>query len=171
MEISLQSVNSLKIRGKKATIAINPQDKSATPNLVILLGNPAKSSLKIPGDVVVIDGPGEYEAAGVKITGSKADDQTIYSLTIDGVDILLGARQALEKTHQKLKEHNISLIYAAVEGDASFATALSVNAIVFFGEKAEAVVNTLAKEEKKRTSKYQITAEKLPTETETILLA
>lgn len=171
MEISLQSPNSLKIKGKKATLGINPQDKAATLNLAILLGNPAKSSLKIPDDIVVIDGPGEYEAAGVKITGMRADGQTVYSFNVDGVDILLGTRQALEKAQQKLKEHNVTLVYTAVEGEASFATALSVNAMVFFGESAKPVADQLAKEEKKQTTKYQITAEKLPTETETVLLA
>jgi hypothetical protein len=171
MEISLQAPNSLKIKGKKAIISVNPQDKSMTANLAILLGNPAKSSLKIPAEVVVIDGPGEYEAAGVKIAGMKADDQTIYTLTLDGVDILMGTRQALEKHHQKLKEHNVSLIYASVEGDASFATGLSANALIFFGEQAKTVADQLAKDEKKQTTKYVITAEKLPSETETVLLA
>ena len=62
MEITLQSTTSLRIKGKHASVFINPQDKTANYNAAILIGNPLKSSLKIREDVVVIDGPGEYEA-------------------------------------------------------------------------------------------------------------
>lgn len=170
MEISLQSVNSLKIRGKHAALYINPQDKTANYNMAILLGNPAKSSLKIRDDVVIIDGPGEYEAGGIKVTGIKADSASVYSITIDGVELILGDREALEKVHQKVKEHNVALIHAGTFGNTSFAPALGMNAILFFGDKGKETIDTMAKEEKKESNKFSISSDKLPAETETILL-
>ena len=170
MEISLQSTNALKIRGKHAAVFINPQDKTANYNMAILLGKPAKSSLKIRDDVVVIDGPGEYEAGGIKVTGIKADTATVYSINIDGVDVILGDRDGLDKVHQKLKEHHVALINANTVGNTSFVPSLGMNAVLFFGEMAKETIDTLAKDEKKESTKYTIAAEKLPTETETILL-
>ena len=59
MEITVQSTDSLRIKGKTGSVFINPIDKTATYNAAILLGNPAKDSLKIRDDVVVLSGPGE----------------------------------------------------------------------------------------------------------------
>lgn len=170
MEITVQSVNSLKIKGKHASVFINPQDKTANYNMAILLGNPAKSNLKIREDVVVIDGPGEYEAGGIKVSGIKAESSTVYSINIDNVDVVVGNRDALEKVHQKLKEHNVALINADTSGNASFATGLGMNANLFFGEQAKATIDTIAKDEKKELGKYVISSDKLPAETETVLL-
>jgi len=171
MEISLTGSNSLKIRGKHAAVYVNPQDKTANYNAAILLGNPAKSLLKIRDDVVIIDGPGEYEAGGIKITGIWSDNQTVYTISIDNLEVLLGDREALEKVYQKLKEHQIAIVYSGSPGGAAFATSLATKALIFTGEHAREVVDSLAKEEKKELTKYVVTAEKLPVETETILLA
>lgn len=170
MEITIQAANSLKIRGKNASLYVNPQDKSATYNAAILLFSPSKSSLKINEEAVVIDGPGEYETGGIKISGIRAGKHTAYSLTVDDIEIVLGDIKTLEKLHQKIKEHNIALIYSPEEESASFATSIATNALLFYGENAEQVVDSLAKEEKKVTPKYQATLQKLPTETETVLL-
>lgn len=171
MEISLVSANSIKLKGKHATLLINPQDKSATYNVAVLFGNPPKSSLKLHTDIVTIDGPGEYEAGGIKISGVKADGETAYSFRVDGVDLLLGSLANLEKVHQKMKEHHVALVAVETEGNSSFVSALATHALMFFGPQAQSVVDTLAKEEKKVTTKYSISADKLPGETETILLA
>lgn len=170
MEISTQGISSLKIKGKGATIFVNPQDKTENYDVAILLGNHEKSSRTIRDDVVVITGPGEYEVRGIKITGMSANGMTVFTITMDNLDILLGDLAALEKVHQKLKEHNVAIIYAGSVGNSSFASALALNATLFMGEKAREVVDIFAKNEKKETAKYTISAEKLPSETETVLL-
>lgn len=171
MEVTVQGSDSLKIRGKHAAIQINPVDKAGTYNAIILLANPDRSKLKINDEVVVIDGPGEYEAGGIKISGMRVEGMTAYSLSVDGIEVILGDIKTLDKLHQKVKEHNIALIYSPEEQSVSFATSLASNALLFYGEKSTLVVDGLAKEEKKVLSKYQVTLEKLPSEMETILLA
>lgn len=171
MEISVQNSNALKIKGKHASVFINPQDKTANYNMAIILGNSAKSSLKIRDDVVIIDGPGEYEAGGIKVSGIKADTTTVYSINIDNLDLVLGNREGLEKIYQKLKEHNVALIYSDTPGNVSFATGLGMNSILFFGDSAKEAIDSLAKEGKKELAKYTIASDKLPAETETVLLA
>lgn len=170
MEITLQSTNSLKIKGKHASVFINPQDKTANYNAAILIGNPAKSTLKIRDDVVVINGPGEYEAGGIKITGIKAELQTVYTLSIDNVDLVIGSKDALEKVYQKLKEQAVAVIQADSEGDCSFISSLGLSARVIYGGKARETADSFAKDTKKESSKYVISYDKLPIEAETILL-
>lgn len=171
MEITVQDANSLRIKGKNATIFINPKDKNATYNAAILLGNPDKATLKLMEGVVVIDGPGEYEAGGVKISGQRADKNTVYIITIDNLSVLVGDRDSLNTMHQKLQGNDVAVVYAGVEGDISFATSLASYAVLFFGEKGQEAVDKFAKDEKKVMSKYQISAEKPPLETETVLLS
>jgi len=166
MEISVQDTNSLKIRGKHAAVYINPHDKTANYNMAILIGNPSKSSLKIKDDIVIINGPGEYEAGGIKVSGIKSENGTVYSLTLDNI----GDLEGLEKIHQKLKEHHVAVVHAGAVGNTSFATSLGMNALLYFGEKAKESIDTLAKDEKKELAKYTISSDKLPTEPETILL-
>lgn len=170
MEITVTSPTSLKLKGKHASLFINPNDKSSQVNAAILVGNPSKQDIKIQDDVVIINGPGEYEAGGIKVTGTQCDKSTVYSIVIDGVDIALGEITALDKLHQKMKEHHIVLIHSNEVHSASFATTVATHAIAFFGTNARELIDSLAKENKKEVSKYQISAEKLPSETETILL-
>lgn len=171
VEVSVQAIDSLKIKGKTASVFFNPIDKTSQYNAAILLGNPSKSSLKIKEDVVALDGPGEYEAGGIKITGTASGDKTVFTLSVDGVEVLVGDRDALESSHQKLKEHNVLIVRAESLGTAGFATALGTNATVFFGAHANEVSDTLNKDSKKTVSKYSIVAGKFPAEVETIVLS
>ncbi|MBP6882199.1 MAG: hypothetical protein KBC15_01460 [Candidatus Levybacteria bacterium] len=171
MEVSVQATDSLKIKGKTASVFFNPIDKTSQYNAAILLGSPAKSSLKIKDDIVVIDGPGEYEAGGIKITGTSVGEKTVFTLSVDGVEVLVGDRDALESAHQKLKEHHVLIVRAESVGTAGFASALGTNATVFFGAHANEVSDTLNKDSKKTVSKYSIVAGKFPAEVETIVLS
>lgn len=170
MEIAVLQKNGLKLRGKQAALLINVIDKTVAHDAVIALGDSYDRTLKNKSDVVVIDGPGDYEVGGVKITGSRADGNTVYSLTIDGVEMLLGALEDLEKMHQKLKEHHIVVASVGSVIDASFMTTLASNVVLFFGDKAGDVTGSFAKDSLKTMPKYQVTKEKLPQEMETVLL-
>lgn len=168
MEIALLPKQSLRIKGKHATFVINPQDK-ASCDAVILLGK-SFGETTIGEESVVIRGPGEYEIGGVKMTGTRVDNEVIYSLTVDGVEILLGTIPSLDKLQHKLKEHHIATVLCNSSGNVSFVTTLASNVIIFYGDEASAVSQSFGQETVKTFSKYQVTADKLPPEVETILL-
>ena len=170
MEIQLLPNNALKIRGKKGAIGVNPSGKNDQLNALILIGNEANAAVGDHGDTVIINGPGEYEISGMKITGVRNKLQSVYSITVDGVECLVGTIQAIADAQQKLKEHNIVIVATLSDVDASFVTNLSANALIFYGTMADQVVHKLAKENVKSLGKYQVTAEKLPIELETVLL-
>ena len=124
-----------------------------------------------PKELAVIAGPGEYEIGGIKIRGYRNGMHSTYSLTVDGIDILIGTIEALEKTQQKLKEHHILVAATNVVIDSSFVTSLASNVVLFYGEKGSEAVKGFASEAVKTLGKYQVTKDKLPQEMETVLLA
>jgi len=158
----------LRIRGKHATVVVNPADK-VQHDAAILLGMKLPEAT-IEEGAVVIKGPGEYEIGGIKMTGIQTDPDVIFSLQIDGVDVLLGTIPSLEKMQHKLKEHNITTVLCNTADNASFVTALASNVIIFYGSNAAAVSGSFGNQTTKTVQKYQTTADKLPPEVETILL-
>lgn len=171
MEIVLLAKNGLKIKGKQTVLLVSCVDKSTHFSGIIALGGSDDRAFRT-ANTVVINGPGEYEIGGIKITGFRADSDAIYSLKVDDVDVLLGTIQDLENMHQKLKEHNLVVVnVGSSTKDASFVTGLSSNAVLYYGDEAEAVVKSFVKEAVQKLSKYQTTKDKLPQEMETVLLA
>lgn len=170
MEISLLPKNALKIKGKKALLGVNALDKPTQFNGVLLL-KPTEEIMPIIENTLMMFGAGDYEVSGIKISGIRGGEEIVYSISIDGIDTLIGSTEALEKAQHKLKEHNIVIVVTSTEIDSAFVTGLSANTVLFYGEKAADVVKQFAKEGVRTESKYQVTAEKLPAEIETILLA
>lgn len=169
MEITLLSPKSIRIKGKHGSLITDPTNKTSGANGVILLEN-RSDVLPNVEDAVVISGPGEYELAGIKITGIKTNAGTIFSIRVDRVEVLLGKAGELAKDYTKVKEHNIVVIDVDTVVDPSFVTSLATNVIILYGEKAEEVMKQLAPDTFKRETKYQSTLEKLPSEIEQILL-
>lgn len=169
MEIALLTKSGLRVKGKVATLAIDPQDK-ATYNAILLMNKKA-DEITLSEETVLISGTGEYEVGGIKMSGTRVDGTTIYSMHVDGVSVLIGSLNSLEKLHSKLQEHNIVIINCQEAGNASFVTSLTENVTIFYGEKAAEVAQAFGKENVKSMNKYSSTKDKLPAEVETILLA
>ncbi|HUQ85477.1 MAG TPA: hypothetical protein VM077_04085 [Candidatus Limnocylindrales bacterium] len=168
MEIALLPNNSLKIKGKNATILVDPKDKTEANAALIFSGNSKEANTN--NVEVVIDGPGEFETGGIKITGQRFEDEMLYSLSVDSVSILIGKSAVLEKAHQKLKEANILVVKCEEVSEASSLTSLVTNVVIFYGENASEMGKTFGQENVKHLSKYASTIDKLPAEVETIIL-
>lgn len=169
MEIAILPHTSLKIKGKYALLGIDPQDNSPY-NGAILLGN-LTGKVNQPKETVVISGPGEYEIGGVKMTGMRNEEDVLYSMNIDGVEVLLGKVKTLEKMQHKLKEHNIVVVNCDNVTDSSFLTSLASNVVLFYGEKATELSQTFGRDNVKKMSKFSTVRDKLPAEVETVVLA
>ena len=167
MEIALLPKSVLRVKGKTATFAINPQS-AIVANAVLLFEPGAEFSTE---DSVVLNGPGEYEIGGVKITGLRNEKSVLYSMNIDGMEVVVGSIALLSAMQHKLKEHNVVVVNCDETADASFLTSLAVNAVLFCGDKAEEVAQAFEKEKLQKTNKYSASLGKLPAEMETILLS
>lgn len=167
MEIALLPKSLLRIKSKNATFVVNPQSAVAA-NAALFLHTTTDF---VSDEMVVIKGAGEYEIGGVKITGFRNEEQVVYSFYIDTIEVVMGTITQLSAMQHKLKEHNIVVVNCEEIADASFLTSLAVNAVLFYGEKAEEVAQGFEKEKLQKTNKYTATLGKLPAEMETILLA
>lgn len=168
MEIAWVAKQGIRIKGKHATVMFNPLDDTIPCDASIYF--PVKPVVKKSVGVPV-NGPGEYEIGGVKISGVKNKENTVYSLNVDGVDILVGDLQAVSSLQHKLKEHNIVLLHGNSDIDASFVNGFATNVVMMYGERAKEILGKFAKEGLQEVSKYQVTKEKLPQEIQTVLLA
>jgi len=169
MEIALLQKSGLRIKGKQATVAIDPQDKSFYEAVLTIEKSPEEIAKQ--ENSIIISGTGEFEIGGIKMTGVQSETGMLYSLGVDGVDILVGKLDSLDKMQHKLKEHNIVVVDCNAEGSATFITSLTENVVIFYGEKAKEVVASFGKENVKELNKYSSTKDKLPAEVETIILA
>jgi hypothetical protein len=167
MEIALLTKSGLRIKGKQATLAIDPSDKTAYEAVLLLSKTPDEL---VNTDTILITGAGEYEIGGIKVSGIRSESDLLYSITVDGVEVLVGKLDVLEKMQHKLKEHNIVVVNCVTEAGASFITSLAENVVMFYGEKAQEISASFGKENVKPMNKYSSTKDKLPTEVETVLL-
>lgn len=167
MEIALLSKSGVRIKGKNATFVVNPQG-SVTANAVLLL-NPDDTDFSSE-ESVVLSGAGEYEIGGVKLTGMRNEKSVLYSMNIDGMEVVVGTIALLSAMQHKLKEHNIVIVNCDEKTDASFLTSLAVNSVIFYGESADEVAQGFEKEKLQKMNKYSASLGKLPAEMETILL-
>jgi len=168
MEIALLSKNSLRIKGKNSVLVVDPSEKSVS-NAALILGS-VLNGVKTEGADIVINGPGEYETGGIKITGIKSEADLIYSMTVDSVSVIVGKVNSLSGLQNKLKESNVLVVNCDKVMDASFLTGLATNVIIFYGENATDIAKALGQENVKHMPKYAATIDKLPTEVETVIL-
>lgn len=166
MEIALLPKSVLRLKGKTATFALNPQTTVAA-NAILMFNPGAENNSE---DAVVLNGAGEYEIGGVKITGLRNEKSVLYSMNVDGLEVVAGSIALLSQLQHKLKEHNIVVVNCDEITDASFLTSLAVNAVLFCGENASVVAQGFEKEKLQTTNKYTASLGKLPAEIETILL-
>jgi hypothetical protein len=166
MEIALLPKSGVRIKGKNATFVADPQG-SVTANAVLLLHPDADFSSE---ESVILSGAGEYEIGGVKLTGMRNEKSVLYSMNVDGMDVVVGTIALLSAMQHKLKEHNIVIVNCDEKIDASFLTTLAVNSVIFYGESADEVAQGFEKEKLQKMNKYSASLGKLPAEMETILL-
>lgn len=168
MEIALLQKTGLRIKGKTATFLVNPQEAGGANAGLVLDDSVDPTS---SDETVILNGPGEYEIGGVKISGTRGDKGVLYSMNIDGIDVLVGKIETLSAMQHKLKEHNIVISLCTEPASASFLTSLAVNVVVFYGTTAAETAQGFEKDNLQTMNKYTTAAGKLPAEVETILLA
>lgn len=168
MEIALLPKGSLRIKGKQAAIGVDSQDKGPYNAILAVAKNPQDITVD-EGSLLVI-GPGEYEVGGIKLSGVRSETELAFTVKVDGVDVLVGRINSLDKMQHKLKEHNIVVAFCDSEANASFLTSLASNVIMFCGDHAKEAAQALSKDNLKSMPKYAATLDKLPQEVETIIL-
>jgi len=168
MDVTLLSENSIKIKGKKAAFIVDPEKGMQKNNAdaIILLKKDSPDLTRVDDYRVIIDGPGEYEVGRVKISGIKSGEDTVYSLIVDNVEVLLGKVSALANIADKIQEHKVAILDVDLEIKESVITAVEPRLAILYGEKASEGAKTLGKDESsiQRAKKISFNEDKLPEE-------
>ncbi len=181
MEISLLTSDSLKISGKKASLIVDPSLLTSVPksivakmsaDAVVLLNTIGSDSdaKKIEGNRLIIEGPGEYEIAGIKVTGIGSSKSIAYSINIDNVIVLMARASTLSKGSEKLGECHIAVVHSDTELNQTAITALTPRVLLLYGDGSVVNARAFGKDTSSTVQKYQTTLEKLPEEMEVIVL-
>lgn len=169
MDIALLGNDSLKVKSKTATLIFNPSASIARTEADATLSFEKKfDNSKISGTRVDINGPGEYEVNGVKITGVRAMGNTVYYLEGDGLKILVGKFSNIESISENFPEIHIGVFDVDSFND-SVLVKIDPRVSLLYGAQKETALKELGKNIK--VPKYSITFEKLPEETEVIGLS
>lgn len=80
MEIQLISPDSIKIKGKNASVVFDPSSKTEAEIVIATKAVDTLSLDKVSNSRLVISGPGEYEAGGISVSGKRVKDKVIYTL-------------------------------------------------------------------------------------------
>lgn len=171
MEITKLSETTIKIKGKHATCLINPVDLHSKLSAACVL---FFEKISMPLDMkffekepLIIQGSGEYEVGGIKTTGMKNGESSVYRIMIDGMDMLVAKTSLLGKI--KESEYKILLLEADTLADQSIITALDPNVIIFYGQYKEESAKAIGKEFG-TVSKFMMTRDKLPTDIQVLIL-
>lgn len=173
MDVTIISKDSLRIKGKHASFIVDPvSSMPKTPADFVVTLNPKKqiSLAKVDGVRVVISGQGEYEIGGIKIAVHAFENDLVYDVIVDGIDILLANAEGLKKAKEKIKESHVVLVNADNVIDESSVTAVSPSLVGLYGEKTQESAKVLGKQDIKAVSKISYSLEKLPQEMEVVVL-
>ena len=172
MDIQTVGEDSLRIKSKKTTLVIDPKTAMQKVDAdAILLTNKAGNVSRVTDYRVIIDGVGEYEVSGLKIIAVKGEDDLIFSLVSDNVRILVAKVSALKTiSTEKIGDYQVVVINADTDASESMITAMEPNIVVLYGLKAKETAKALGKEGVAAQSKISFAEDKLPEETQVLVL-
>ncbi len=132
MEISLVNKTSVKLKGKNASVVIDPTSKTEAD---IVLATKALDSLtidKVEGVRLIISGPGEFEAGGISITGKASKGTTTYHI-LDNSKVVFATSNGIAQVPD---DEEFDCLLIEVMGDLKEDAFASVNAkcVVLFGD-------------------------------------
>lgn len=181
MDVTLLNTHALKIKGKRSTLAVDYMEKKENVEFhaQLLLKDLTNTDIKTNSDVPVIQGPGEYEISGTKITVIRKGNSLFYEMYIDTIPVLLTTTEALSTVKEEMDEYKLVILYANTMLEQSTLTRLQPSLIACYGEYANDIVDLLTKgsgeegstPEIKPVEKFSTTLEKLSGAMQVILLA
>ncbi len=154
MELSSPIVNCLKISSKRGYILIDPD--ASEDAKIIILSDGSDQNITQTDDNLVIFGPGDYEASGILIKGSRPENDTIYSIDTSEGRALIASSNSISKLTDE-DEYDVVVVKAVTSVDEAALAALSSKLVVVYGsedfipetlkEKRVAKVNLKKREE------------------------
>jgi len=172
MDIQVLGEDSLRIKSKKTTLAIDPKTaiQKFDADAILLTGKEGDVN-RITNYRVVINGAGEYEVAGLKIVGIKSEDDLLFCLISENVKMLVAKASSLKQiSTEKIGDYQIVVINTDADVSESAITAMEPSIVILYGLKAKETAKALGKEAVTVSSKVSFAEDKLPEETQVMVL-
>lgn len=171
MDISIVGKNSIKLKGKKVSFVVDPSKEmpKTSADAVILLNGTENVDLDRAADSrIVINGPGEYEIGGAKVSGAATPKGVLYHVSIDDVHIIVG--KPTESKIEGFVASQVAVIHVDSKINESFITSLEPKITVLYGEKKEEEAKALGAQTITSVSKITVAKDKLPEKMEVVVL-
>lgn len=170
MDVYLLSQNSIRIKTKRSTVVIDPQKDitKTSADCVIATGDVDLS--KITDSRLLIEGVGEYEVGGLKITGLTFGDKTAYVLNADGVETFFAKTSVAENKPEITRDYLVAILNVDTALNPTVVTSLEPRLLILYGEHAKEGAKILGKENVPVVSKYSFSEDKLTEEMEVVTL-
>lgn len=164
--------NALKIRSKNASFVVNPVKAISKVNAdaIFVLGNNLEiDTSRVLDHRIIINGPGEYEVGGVKISVVLGAEGLAYNLFLDNTTVVLGKVSDISKLQENIPSCQIALL--EVDEDLkSIVAKLEPKIVILYGDKKMDGLKLLGKEGIEPVQKFSTTKGKLPEEMEVVVL-
>lgn len=169
MDLTLLDKASVRIKGKKASLIIDPSAKTPkTVADVVLLLDKTGVLERVEGARLVINDDGEYEVGGMKVTGESVDGAGIfYGINIDGTRAVLGKTSTIEKLTDTSNEAEVAILNVDSLLNEAVIASLEAKAVVLYGERALEGLKALGKQDLSPVRRITVGREKIPAEVET----
>lgn len=155
MEIKLLRDKALLLKGKTASLLLDPQTLS----------------IKEEVGEIVISRPGEYEVKGVKIFGMAAGEKTNYEIKIDELRLAVVYGKIEEKYEEAFSDLDILLLSYPIEETQELILKLEPKIIVLYKtDDPTKFLKALGRENVVPTSRVVIKKDTIPAELEVVWL-
>ena len=132
MEFTSPALNTLKISTKKGYILVDP-DTSEDAKIIILSDGSA-TDISQTKDNLVIYGPGDFEASGILVKGTRAEKDTTYSLDSgDGRALLVSSSSVESLTDED--DYDVVAVKAVGPVEESALASLSSKLVIVYGNE------------------------------------
>lgn len=102
---------------------------------IIILSDGNDKNITQTDDNLVIYGPGDFEASGVLIKGTRNDSETVYSIDTGEGRILLALSTSVTKLAGE-EEYDAVVVKAVASVEEALLSALSAKLVVVYGDAA-----------------------------------
>ena len=131
MELSAPSSLTLKIASKKGIVLVNPSFTD-TATIVLIDDNALDISEKYP-DSLVIYGPGEFEASGIMIKGTRSEKDTMYVIDTGEGKVLHAISTSIQKLSDE-DDYDVVVVRAVSPVEEASLSSLSSKLVVVYGD-------------------------------------
>lgn len=171
MDIAIVGKTSIKLKGKQVTFIVDPSSgipKTSADAIILLNGYDGIDVSRVTDSRIIMDGAGGYEVGGAKVSGTATPKGTLYRISIDSIDIIVG--RTAETKAEGFNACQVAIVNASGDFSESFVTSLEPKITVLYGDKKIEAAKTLGAQSLTEVSKITIAKDKLPEKMEVVVL-